>query len=198
MDEARQLFSLYEWMDGLPDVQSRSAYLCAAAAMHLVEGRYAEALEAAELSYAVREFGGITQQDVKKAFRHAVEAALALGDRQKADELISGVEAVPVGLKSGHLEATARRLRGRWKGADPSAGEDFAAAVTLLRKLEMPFELAVAELELGEWLAGQDHPADAEPFLTSAAATFEHLETPALAERAAAALAGAGTSQAVA
>ena len=48
---------------------------------------------------------------------------------------------------------------------------------------ELPFWLAVTELEHGEWLAGQERLEDAEPLLLEAREIFERLEATPWLER---------------
>ena len=52
-------------------------------------GRPVEALSAAEHAFEGRASLGIASQDVKLGFLHALEALLALGDRDKANELLT-------------------------------------------------------------------------------------------------------------
>jgi hypothetical protein len=59
--------------------------------------------------------------------------------------------------------------------------------VATFRELGLPFWTAVAELELGEWLAAQGRADEAESLLAGARATFERLEATPWLERATAA-----------
>ncbi len=82
-------------------------------------------------------------QAAKLGIVEAIEAALALGDTQRAEELVASIEAVAPGLRSPYLGAQALRFRARLAGSDDSAIEGF-------RELKIPFWLAVTQLEHGE------------------------------------------------
>jgi hypothetical protein len=121
---------------------------------------------------------------VKFGFLHGLEAARALGDEQKLNELLGIVEALPPGLSAPFFEATAQRFRGHLAGADPGADRHFTAAAAQLRALELPFHLAVVQLEHGEWLLARERQDDALLLLTEARETFEHLQAQPWLERA--------------
>jgi hypothetical protein len=61
-------------------------------------------------------------------------------------------------------------------GDDPGADRHFTAAATQLRALELPFHLAVVQLEHGEWLTARGQPGDAQALLADARDTFERLQ----------------------
>jgi hypothetical protein len=151
--------------------------------VRLAEGNAVEALAKAEQAFDAGSALGIVGQDVKVGFLRGVEAALALGNATKADELLTVVEELPVGLRPPLLDAAAHRFRARLAGDDPSADASFTRAAAQLRALELPFHLAVVLLEHGEWLAAQGHPDDAEPFVAEARETFEGLEATPWLER---------------
>jgi hypothetical protein len=132
---------------------------------------------------------GIAAQDVKHAIRNALEASLALGRRDGVEELLVLVESLPVGLRPPFLDATARRFRARLAGDSADAEADFVAAEGELRRLELPFHLAVVQLEYAEWLLARGRPDDAARLLGEARETFEHLRAQPWLERTDAALA---------
>jgi class 3 adenylate cyclase/tetratricopeptide (TPR) repeat protein len=183
--EARRVLGLYADLEQAADVQDRSCYLGASASVLRAEGRFEEALrigvEAAELSQAT--FGTATQP-VKQGLVEAIEAALALGRRERVEELLATVEAVPPGLRSPYLHAQAVRLRARLASADEPAGEGFAEAAARFRDLGIPFWTAVTELEHAEWLAASDRAGEAEPLIAAATAGFELLGATPWLERA--------------
>src|SRR5262249_19280394 len=148
-------------------------------------GDLRDALGAAEGAVAVHATFGMGTQDVKHGFLHALEAAFGLGDRDKVDELCSIVEKVPAGLRPPFLTAHARRFRALLGGAEPSAEADYASAAEQMRRLELPFHLAVVLLEQGEWLVAQGRSSDAEPFVAEARETFVRLAATPWLERAA-------------
>jgi predicted ATPase/class 3 adenylate cyclase len=173
---ARELLARFEVLDGSSDVQWRTGYETALAAVLHAEGRIDEALEAAERALTAREAMGIAAQDVKHGIRHALETSLTLGRRDRAEALVTLVEGLPVGLRPPFLDATAHRFRARLTGDAPGADVDFVAAASGLRRLELAFHLAVVQLEHGEWLSARGRPEDARPLLAEARDTFERLQ----------------------
>jgi class 3 adenylate cyclase/tetratricopeptide (TPR) repeat protein len=176
LDEARRLLSRFEDLGRSGDVQAESGYHPALAAVCLAEGKYREALAAAEQGFATRESLGIAAQGAKFSFLHALEAARALADEAKLNELLEIVEALPVGLRPPFLDATAHRFRAHLAGDDPGADRYFTTAAAQLRALELPFHLAAVQLEYGEWLVARGRPDDARPPLAEARDTFERLQ----------------------
>jgi predicted ATPase/class 3 adenylate cyclase len=176
LDHARQLLGRYEQLGRSGDVQAESAYQPALAAVRLAEGNHPAALAAAEQAFATRESLGIANQGAKLGFLHALEATRALADQAKLTELLEIVEALPTGLRPPFLDATAHRFRAHLAGDDPSADRQFTAAEAGFRALELPFYLAVVQLEHAEWLNRQNRHTDAEPVLAEARDTFEHLQ----------------------
>ena len=110
---------------------------------------------------------------MKLAFVEALEAAFALGEAEKFEELLSSIESIPPGSRAPYLDAQARRFRARLDGGDHAG---FKAAAERFRDIGMPFWLAVTLLEQGE-AAG----------LAEALEIFERLEATPWLERAAAA-----------
>lgn len=176
LDEARELIARYEAIGRSGDAQVEACYQAALAGVRLAEGNPRAALTAAEQAFAARESQGITSQNVKLGFLHALEAALALGEPSEANELLMIVEALRPGLSSPLYESTSQRFRAHLAGDDPGADRQFTTAATRLRGLEMPFYLAVVQLEHAEWLNRQGRYTDAAPFLTQARDTFEQLD----------------------
>ena len=162
------------------DLQDRAILAGSRAALLYAEGGHAEALEAGAEAAGLAPDLGTGQQGVKQGFVWALEAALALAERERAEELLAAVEDLPPGLRPPMLEAHAHRFRARLDGDE--AG--FKTAAARFRELEIPFWLAVTQLEHGEWLAGQERPQDAEPLLREAREIFERLEAAPWLERA--------------
>ena len=182
-DRAAHVLSLYAPHQDSENVQDRVYYLIGAAVVARAESRYEEALrigtEAAELS----RFGGEqASQATKLGTVEAVEAALALGDTQRAEELVASIEAVPPGLRAPYLSAQALRFRARLAGSDESAVESYEASAKRFRELKIPFWLAVTQLEHGE-LTGDTS------LLAEAREIFERLEARPWLERVTAAAA---------
>ncbi len=172
LDEARRVFSMFSRLDGSTDVQDRSIFLASRAALHRAEGRPQEALSDGEATMETARILGIAFQGVKWAIVETLEAALALGDSAKVEELLTSIEAVPPGSRPPYLDAQARRVRARL-AADPAG---FRAAAARFRELEIPFWLGVTLLEAGE-----------EPGLSEAREIFERLGATPWLERVSAA-----------
>jgi class 3 adenylate cyclase/tetratricopeptide (TPR) repeat protein len=160
------------------DPQARGGFAFAEAHVLRAEGRAAEALAAAERG--VGSSIGITFLNVKLCLIEALEAAFALGDSAKVEELVSGIEALRPGERPPLLEAHAHRFRAKLTGDE--AG--YRAAAALFRERSLAFWLAVTLLEHGEHLAGHGRDAEAEPLLAEARRIFERLEAAPWVERA--------------
>ncbi len=170
LDDARRLLSLYPGLVETKDLQERGSYGAAVTALRRAEGHLEDVLtvglETIELASG---YGGIGGQQVKQAFVPTVDAALALGRRDRIEELLALVDGTPPGLRPPFLVAQAQRCRGRLDG-DPAA---LAAAATQFRRLDLPFWLAVVQLEQAELLG---RTAEAEQLLADARETFARLE----------------------
>jgi class 3 adenylate cyclase/tetratricopeptide (TPR) repeat protein len=169
LDEARRLLSLYPGLIETKDVQERVSHGGALTALHAAEGRFDDVLTVGleTIELGMEQFG-VGSQQVKQAFVHSVDAALALGRRDRIDELLALVDGAPPGLRPPFLAAQAQRCRARLDG-DPL---DLAAAATQFRHLDLPFWLAVVQLEQAELLG---RTGEAERLLAEARATFVQL-----------------------
>ena len=176
--EARRVLSLFEHLGDASDVQDRAGYLSAHAAVLRAEGRLSDAiaagLDAAELSKASF---GMSTQTVKQGLVEAIEAALALGETERAAELVATIDEIPSGLRPPYLTAQADRFRALLAGPQESAETGFQAAQAGFRKIGVAFWLAVTLLQHGEWLVARGRPDGAAPLLAEARETFERLET---------------------
>jgi len=171
---------------GSGDLQNRAAWWGARAAVLAARGRHAEALQAADKAVAARGQLGADAQGVRDGLVAATEAALALGDLDRAEGLVGVVDRLRPGQRPPYLDAQASRFRARLaaaRGQHDRVEAGFKAAAGLLRELSMPFWLGVVLLEHAEWLAAQDRPGDAAPLLEEAAAIFERLEARPWSER---------------
>jgi tetratricopeptide (TPR) repeat protein len=188
LDQARQLLARFQELGQSADVQEVAAYDAATAAVRLAEGIPAEALAAAERGLQHRGALGIASQDVKLSWVRGVEAALALGDVDKATELLAIADELPVGLRPPLVGALTSRFRARIAGDDPAADSHFTAAEAELRALDLSFHLAVVQLEHGEWLLSHSRGEDAAPYLEEARDTFARLQATPWLDRVEAAL----------
>jgi tetratricopeptide (TPR) repeat protein len=185
LEKARHLLSLYARHKDSSDQQAQVSYRAAEAVLLHAEGNESEALASAQTVLdALLEIGPASQA-VKVAFPQALEAALALGDREQAKEMLAKIEALPPGRLAPSLRGHAARFRGRLAGleGDPrTADNGFATAGSIFREHGMVFWLAITLTELAEWLIAAEHAAEAEPLLAEARETFERLgATPWLA-----------------
>jgi class 3 adenylate cyclase/tetratricopeptide (TPR) repeat protein len=184
LDEAQRIFALYERLATSGDVQDQACYATADAALRLAEGRYSEALATAECAIALERTIGIANQATKHAYVHGIEAALAVGDRGKADQLLATIERLPLGIRPPFLDAQAHRFRARIASTPEAADSGFAAASARFRELGLPFWLAVTLLEHAEWLCEQGRADESGPLLAEAREIFERLEANPWGERA--------------
>jgi hypothetical protein len=116
----------------------------------------------------------------------AAEAAFALGDDASVKDLLQEVQELRTGQVTPYLRAQATRLEGRRavsRGEADAAEPGLKAAAGLFREIGMPFWLAVALLELGEWLLAQDRSEEAEPPLGESQEIFERLKAAPWLER---------------
>jgi class 3 adenylate cyclase len=181
LEDARKVYALFAHLETSADLQDRSSVLAARGLLRLVEGRHREALADAEAAIEAASSLGYGQQGLKQAVVVALESALALGDSAKARELIAFLEEAPPGQRAPFLDAQAHRFRARLDGDEA----EFQAAESILREHELPFWLAVVQLEHGEVLAGHGRRDEAAPLLAEARETFERLEARLWLERAA-------------
>jgi ATP/maltotriose-dependent transcriptional regulator MalT len=186
LDEAARLVDLFAEFADSGDVQERGAYACGKAWLHLARGEIDEAMNVALASVETHEAMGITSEYVKDAFVVAVEAALRLGDTDRAESLLAVVDRMPSGRRPQFLRAQSFRFHAHLaaRRGDPSETERlFKQAAGLLREMVVPFSLGVVLLEHGEWLVEQGRSSEAEPLLTEAREIFDHLHATPWIER---------------
>ena len=146
LDEARRIFAMFEHLEESSDVQDRTVYLGSRACLRRAEGRLREALADGEATIETGRTLGVSFQAVKQGIVEALEAAFALGETARLEELLTSIESVPPGSRAPYLDAQARRFRARLAGGDRSGYE---AAARQFRELDLPFWLAVTLLEQG-------------------------------------------------
>jgi tetratricopeptide (TPR) repeat protein len=188
LDRAQEFLARHEALSRVGDPQTQGSYAEAMAGVRFAEGNHAKALAAAEEAVATWTTLGLAAQASKLGVLQALEAAFALGDHGKVEELVALIEEQPPGLRPPLLVAAAHRFRARLAGEDPGADRRFSEATSILRELELPFHLAVVLLEHGEWLAARGRPDDAAPLLAEARETFDRLGAVPWLERAVGAL----------
>ncbi|MDP9340819.1 MAG: AAA family ATPase [Actinomycetota bacterium] len=169
------------------DVQATAMGAVVRAIVRQAQGRQEEALEAAREALAAHPSIGLQHGATREAFVVAGSAAIALGDAAQVEELISWLSRSPPGRVPPYMKAHLARFRGLAAAAfDPDAEveQHLQSAAGAFREIRMPFWVAVTQLELGEWLAGQGRNDEAEPLLAEARATFERLRARPWLERA--------------
>ena len=147
---AGSLLATYASLGKSPDLQDKTGYESAAAAVARGEGRLEDALRLGLRATEVARTSSETNQSIKLAVVEAIEAAMALGDAQTAEELVASIEAVPPGLRSPYLSAQALRFRARLAASDNAAVESFETAAKRFRELGVQFWLGVTLLEHAE------------------------------------------------
>jgi tetratricopeptide (TPR) repeat protein len=168
--DAREYLARLSHLEGSADVQQRTLWAEGQAIVLRAEGKYEEALAAAEQAVEAMSILGAGHQSVKGGFVHALEASFALDRLDRVDELLRRIEALRPGQLSPFLRAQAARVRGKL-----GSEEAFKSATGIFREFGLVFWLAVGELEYAEWLTAQGRPDEAEPLLAEAEETFERL-----------------------
>ena len=184
--EARAHLTRFRPLQELDDVQSWGSYALHEAMVLRAEGKPRAALDALEPVLAHREELGITYLLIKRSLIEAMEAAFALGDTVKLEEILASVEALRPGERPPMVAAHAARFRALSAQLSEEAETGFGQAAKLFRELGMPFWLAVAQAEHAEWLIQHNRAPEAEPLLTDARGAFERLEAQPWLERLAA------------
>src|SRR5204863_5961091 len=105
LDDARNLLSLFGRLEDSSDLQDRGTYLAVVSVLRRAEGRLEDALEAGAATISTAETMGPTFQGVKHGVVDALEAALALGDTARADELLAFVDGLSPGQRPPYLDA---------------------------------------------------------------------------------------------
>jgi class 3 adenylate cyclase/tetratricopeptide (TPR) repeat protein len=177
-DAARARLEQSAWMLDGEEAQVWSSYRLQQAQLLRIEGNPQAALEMLEPVLANEELG-TTFLTTKLGFVEALEAAFDLADTDRLAELLTTIESLRPGERPPLLDAHARRFRAKLAGED--AG--FAAAAQRFRELEMPFWLAMTELEHAEFLADQGRAAEAQPLLAEAREIFGRLDAKPWLER---------------
>jgi class 3 adenylate cyclase/tetratricopeptide (TPR) repeat protein len=184
VDRAQEMLAQFASLGASDEINFGSAYHAAQATLFFAEGNYAKALAVAGQAVETRTVLGVANQGAKLGYLQALEAAHALGDRAKVEELVAVVEQEPPGLRPPLLVAATLQARARLAGEDPGAHRLFTEAAAILRELELPFKLAVVLLEHGEWLSARRRPEDGAPLIAEARDTFDRLGAQPWHERA--------------
>jgi hypothetical protein len=187
LEEAVALVERFEAFGRSADWQERAEYVCARAWLSLARGDPEGALASA-LPLLAEEEVGITyaHHALKEVLVVAIQAAIAAGDLDAADDHLSGIDGMTFGRRSQFLEAHRLRLGAQVaaaRGAADLVEPSCKAAVGRFRELGLPFWLAVSLLEYGEWLAANGRPDEAATLLDEARSIFEPLKAAPWLER---------------
>jgi predicted ATPase/class 3 adenylate cyclase len=164
------------------DVQESAGYAACQATFLLAQCRFAEALAAAEQALeAVAQLSWASQSS-KAGLVAGVEAALAIGDLDRAESLIALIEAEPAGAMPMYLRAHASRFRAR-VFSDERAEPRLKSAAATFRELGLSFWTAVADFELASWLTAHGRSGETARLLEGARETFHRLEAAPWLER---------------
>ena len=201
LEQARTVLAAADTLRDSDNPQLRAGYASVEARLRRAEGRPAEALAAGERALELRGELAVTDTNMKRALVEATEAALALPDPDKAEELLAIPESLDPGQLTPFLQANSARLRARLDadcGNHEHVEEQFRTAAALCREFDLTFHLAVTQLEHAEWLIAQSRAGEAQSLLAEARETFEQLQATPWLERTAQALpAGRGAEAAI-
>jgi tetratricopeptide (TPR) repeat protein len=186
LEEARRRLEAVRPLVDLEEAQDFANFKAMEAHVLIAEGRPREALSAAEEVISVREdtAGGLAM--LGGGYMIALEAAFALGDDAKVDELLAIVEHLPPGGVNPFLRATGARFTARRAARDgdgDTAAAGFSAAARIFREIEYSFDLAVVLLEHAEWLAEVGRLDGAAPLAAEAREIFDRLRATPYIER---------------
>jgi class 3 adenylate cyclase/tetratricopeptide (TPR) repeat protein len=186
LGEASEMLDSYAAFERSADVQERVAYLAAKAVVLRNQGQLDEALKAALEALEGRSSLGPTYPGVKVGFVTAAEAALALGDTARLEDLLALAAAFGAGESTPYWRAQASRLEARLAASRAESDvveARFMAAAGTFREIGVPFWLAVTLTEHAEWMAAAGKAEQAEPSLTEARDIFERLGAAPWVER---------------
>ena len=176
LDGAAERLDRFSELQSSADVQEVSEWACGAATLRLAEDDPKEALRYAELAIAGWEALSLGHSCVKEAVATGLDAALALEDQEKVDEILAIVRSEPIGRRAMFYRAHAGRVEARSPGRTYEEIERlFTSAIGGFREIGSPFRMAVALLEYGEWLDSRGGAADAAPHVAEARSIFEGL-----------------------
>jgi class 3 adenylate cyclase/tetratricopeptide (TPR) repeat protein len=181
LDAAQTILDEQAWQREAEQPEHTVNFAHVEARLLRARGRPAEALAVAEAGAAMRGELGVGAKGIKHCFVEALEAALELGDDEKAAELLATLDALRPGEVTPSVEAQRSRFHARLGDRDPEA--DLRAAETVFAHQGLLFCDAVTRLEHAEWVIAQDRTDEAQPLLAAARSTFDELEATPWLER---------------
>ena len=184
LDQAHGIVQMLDELTESADVQERSAIRAARpSCASSISGR---TRRSASPSWRWRSSAtmGVSQEYVKESYFVAGEAAFALGDLAKVEELVAMVEKLPPGNSSQFLQGHCLRFRARLAALRGDGGRGRASVQAGGRALPRAGRSVLSRrhrAQQGEWLVAQNRADDAGPFLEEAQQLFEGLQRRALA-----------------
>jgi tetratricopeptide (TPR) repeat protein len=175
LDDVIRILERFGTMAASADIQERASFEVGRARLLLAQDRPTDALAAAEQAFAEREELGIAHESVKEAFVTAGEAALALRDRDKLEELVAVIDGLGAGEATHFMQAHSMRFRAHVADDADETDRLFRGSVGLFQELTTPFFLAVTKAEYAGWLSGQGRPDEAGAQLAEAREIFQRL-----------------------
>ena len=178
VEGARQRLVGLENMTASDDPQIRAMHAAGKSEVALGEGDFRLALETALAAIDECFRGGleVAHEAIRLAFPNAVDAAMAIRDFDQAERLVELLGSRPQGEIAPFLRGQLRRasaLLEAARGDDEGVEEGLFAAAEEFHLRGYPFWTARAQLDLAEWLAGQDRLDESARLASGAAATFE-------------------------
>jgi hypothetical protein len=154
------------------DLEDRASYAIGRAVLQRAESDYPAALIAGEQAMETRELP-IGGHDAIEGWLEATEAAFALGDLNRVDELLAWAAGLHPSDRTRTFEGHEARFRARLADRRGDASPGVASA--RFRELGMPFWLAVSLVEENDVLVAQGRIEEAGPLASEARGLFERL-----------------------
>ena len=155
-------------------VQDRSVFASSRCSALMAQERHGAALELLDAFSANIE----SSLEAEWVLFAVAEAALALGQLERAEAAIAEAEAWDPGSTGPIIRAQVARFRGLLAAAQGDlvrAEESFKSAAAAWREYDVPFHLACTELEYAQLLAAQGRADEAVPLTAEAREIFERL-----------------------
>jgi predicted ATPase/class 3 adenylate cyclase len=178
VEEAEEGLSMFAGWESSDDIQERSASALGRAVVFRARGKLEEVIRLWDEFDEDRTSLGTDAEFFRESLVETAEAALALDDLSRVEQLLKVAAGIPPSGTPPSLPAHLARLGARLalaQGSPEGAEPGFKAAAGLFREIGIPFWLAVTLLEHGEWLTGQGRAEDAAPLLNEARAIFDRL-----------------------
>jgi tetratricopeptide (TPR) repeat protein len=180
-EQARELFAHLAAAGRHDEAEARMWWLFTEARLLRAEGNVRQALDTAERGLDRVPETGLTSWKARFALTEALEAASTLDDAETIGRLLARLDDVRPGKLPPLLAAQRARFRARLAGSD--ADRELATAERLFAELEMPFYIAVTELEHAEWLDAAGRLDEARTLLDDARERFGELRATPWLER---------------